>query len=101
MAVTRRRDGSGARVSNGSEMTHPGLIWLEGSAEGRAWLGQVPARVAECAESWALRVGEPFAYASASLAIPATRSGGARVVPKVPFPPPVGAGGGAGPAPHD
>src|SRR5438132_4904412 len=86
MAVTRRRDGSGARLSIGSEMTHPGLTWLEESAEGRAWLEQVPARVAECAERWSLRVGEPFAYASASLAIPATGSDGTRVVLKIQFP---------------
>lgn len=42
------------------------------------------ARVAaECADLWRLRLGKPFAYAFASLAMPATREDGTEVVLKI------------------
>jgi streptomycin 6-kinase len=43
-----------------------------------------PARLAEeCAELWRLRLGKPFAYAFASIAMPATREDGSEVVLKI------------------
>jgi streptomycin 6-kinase len=65
---------------------HPGLAWLEGSPEGRAWLERLPRLRDECAETWSLELGEPFAYAFASLSIPAMRAEGTDVVLKLQFP---------------
>lgn len=67
-------------------MTHPGLAWLRGSEPGRAWLEALPNLVAECAEQWSLRVGAPFAYAYASLALEATLPDGTDAVLKIQFP---------------
>ena len=67
-------------------MIHPGLAWLEGSPEGRAWLERLPRLRDECAEAWSLELGDPFAYAFASLSIPATRADGTDVVLKLQFP---------------
>ncbi len=66
-------------------MTHPGLAAHATTPEGRAWIEALPGLVAGCARDWGLEVGEPFAYASASLAMPATRHG-KDVVLKVQFP---------------
>ena len=63
-----------------------GLKWLEATEEGRAWLARLPGIVHECAEMWSLRLGEPFADAFASLALPARRSDGERAVLKIQFP---------------
>ena len=63
-----------------------GLAWLQDSAGGRRWLSQLPVLVAEVAERWSLRVEEPFADASASLAMPATLPDGTRAVLKLAFP---------------
>lgn len=68
------------------DVTHPGLVWLADSAEGRAWLDRLPTLVEECGERWSLRLGEPFAYAFASLALRATRPDGSSVVLKIQFP---------------
>ena len=65
---------------------HPGLAWLRDSASGRDWLGRLPGVVAECADAWSLDVGEPFAYAFASLAMPVTRTDGSSAVLKVQVP---------------
>jgi streptomycin 6-kinase len=62
-------------------LAHAGLAWLEGSADGRAWLAALPGLVEECAEQWELELEEPFPYAFASLAIPA-----GDVVLKIAFP---------------
>lgn len=50
---------------------HPGLDWLRGSAEGRAWLDRLPRLLEECSEQWSLELEQPFPYAFASLAVPA------------------------------
>jgi streptomycin 6-kinase len=42
--------------------------------------------VGECAENWALGIGEPFPYAFASIAVPATRVDGSEAVLKIQFP---------------
>ncbi|MGH2675079.1 MAG: hypothetical protein ACRDH1_06680 [Actinomycetota bacterium] len=53
----------------------PGLRWLRGSPAGRAWLERLPRLVDEFAERWSLRIGEPFPYAFASLAVPGNPAG--------------------------
>jgi streptomycin 6-kinase len=65
---------------------HEGLARLEGSEEGRDWLARLPAIVQSCADAWSLTVGEPFAYAFASLAMPVDRADGSAAVLKVSFP---------------
>lgn len=67
-------------------MVHPGLGWLEASPEGRDWLAALPALRAECERAWGVSsVGEPFAYAFASLAYPVTVDGAPAVI-KLQFP---------------
>jgi streptomycin 6-kinase len=63
-----------------------GLGWIQGSAAGRAWLDSLPMLVAECAERWSLRLGPPFRYAYASLALPADLPDGTAAVLKIQFP---------------
>jgi len=65
---------------------HEGLAWAAESEAGRAWLERLPQVVEECAERWSLRLGDPFPYAHASLALPATTADGAEAVLKVCFP---------------
>ena len=65
---------------------HPGLAWLRGSERGRAFLAALPGLVAGCVERWSLTLGEPFPYAHASLALPATLLDGTDAVLKVAFP---------------
>jgi streptomycin 6-kinase len=65
---------------------HPGLAWFRESEDGSDWLDRLPRLVEECAEQWSLDLGEPFAYAFASLALPATRRDGSEAVLKVQFP---------------
>jgi streptomycin 6-kinase len=62
------------------------LRWLRGSSGGRAWLERLPQLVGDCAERWGLRIGEPFPYAFASLAMPVTGSDGTAAVLKIQFP---------------
>jgi streptomycin 6-kinase len=63
-----------------------GLRWLRGLEAGRVWLERLPRLAEECAEGWVLRLGEPFPYAFASLAMPVTRVDGTAAVLKVQFP---------------
>jgi streptomycin 6-kinase len=67
-------------------LMHPGLAWLEGSEAGRDWLARLPDLVGACARDWDLRLGDPFPYAFASLALPGTRTDGEPVVLKIAFP---------------
>jgi streptomycin 6-kinase len=69
-------------------LPHPGLRWIveEQDEDGLAWLERLPGLIRGCAEAWELRLDSPFAYAQASIAMPATRAGGERVVLKVQFP---------------
>lgn len=63
-----------------------GLVWLEDSPKGREWLSRLPGIVGTCIREWSLtRVGEPFPYAFASIAMP-VRFGDADAVLKVQFP---------------
>jgi streptomycin 6-kinase len=50
---------------------------------GRAWLEVLPEHTAACAVRWGLTLGEPFAYAMASLAMPATTADGTPAVLKI------------------
>ncbi len=77
-------------MSGGSSSwtNHPGLDWLRGSPEGRAWLARLPELTRECVQRWGLELGEPFSYAFESLAIPATRAGGSPAVLKIQYPGP-------------
>lgn len=65
---------------------HPGLEWLAASDDGRAWLDQLPSLIEGCAERWSLKIGEPFPYASASLAMPVTLPDGSDAVLKLQYP---------------
>lgn len=59
---------------------------LARTKEGRTWLERLPRLRDECVEQWSLVVGEPFDYANASLALPATLPDGAEAVLKIGFP---------------
>ncbi|WP_444948758.1 aminoglycoside phosphotransferase family protein [Micromonospora ureilytica] len=63
-----------------------GLDWVRGSPAGRAWLTALPTWLAECAERWSLRLGPPFRYAYASLALPADLPDGTAAVLKLQYP---------------
>ncbi|WP_307871104.1 aminoglycoside phosphotransferase family protein [Micromonospora sp. C51] len=63
-----------------------GLTWLHGMPGGPEWLAGLPGRLATCARRWSLRLGPPFGYAFASLAVPADLPDGTRAVLKVQFP---------------
>ncbi|GIJ23276.1 aminoglycoside phosphotransferase family protein [Micromonospora lutea] len=63
-----------------------GLNWLHGMPGGPQWLAELPERLADCARRWSLRLGPPFGYACASLAVPAGLPDGTRAVLKVQFP---------------
>ena len=59
------------------------------SAYGQAgadWLRRLPTLVAECAEAWALRLGEPFSALSINFVVAASLADGTPVVLKVCFP---------------
>ncbi|MEU8297798.1 aminoglycoside phosphotransferase family protein [Micromonospora sp. NPDC048909] len=63
-----------------------GLGWVRSTAAGREWLAELPARLAECVERWSLRIGSPFPYAFASLAVPAELPDGTPAVLKLQYP---------------
>lgn len=53
---------------------------------GAEWIERLPRLVAECADLWSLRLGEPYEYAYVSLAVRAELPDGTRAVLKVGFP---------------
>ncbi|MCO1598084.1 aminoglycoside phosphotransferase family protein [Micromonospora sp. RHAY321] len=63
-----------------------GLDWVRGTPAGRDWLAVLPDRLAECTERWSLRLGPPFEYAYASLALPAGLPDGTAAVLKLQYP---------------
>ncbi|MER7458613.1 aminoglycoside phosphotransferase family protein [Micromonospora sp. NPDC126480] len=68
-------------------MTIPeGLGWVRNKAGGPEWLAALPGLRDECAARWSLRLGPPFAYAFASLALPAELPDGAPAVLKIQYP---------------
>jgi streptomycin 6-kinase len=65
---------------------HPGLSWAAATEAGREWLQRLPRLVEECQETWSLLLGDPFPYAYASLAMPATLPDGGEAVLKIRLP---------------
>jgi streptomycin 6-kinase len=65
-----------------------GLGWLRGTEAGQEWLAALPDLLAECVAQWSLRVGPPFSYALASLALPAELPDGTPAVLKIQYPDP-------------
>ncbi|MEU4553330.1 aminoglycoside phosphotransferase family protein [Micromonospora violae] len=63
-----------------------GLDWVRATPAGRAWLAVLPTWLTECAERWSLRLGPPFPYAYASLALPADLPDGTAAVLKLQYP---------------
>ncbi|MET7746976.1 aminoglycoside phosphotransferase family protein [Micromonospora sp. NPDC005367] len=63
-----------------------GLRWVERTGAGRAWLAELPGLLAACVARWSLRVGPPFRYAYASLAMPAELPDGTPAVLKLQYP---------------
>ncbi|RLP82602.1 aminoglycoside phosphotransferase [Micromonospora sp. BL4] len=63
-----------------------GLDWVRGSPAGRDWLAILPTWLAECTERWSLRLGPPFEYAYASLALPVDLPDGTAAVLKLQYP---------------
>lgn len=72
-----------------SELLIPdGLGWVRGTPAGREWLAALPDRLAACTARWSLRLGPPFPYAFASLALPAELPDGTPAVLKLQYPDP-------------
>ncbi|MEV0805807.1 aminoglycoside phosphotransferase family protein [Micromonospora sp. NPDC050200] len=65
-----------------------GLAWVRRVPAGRDWLAALPRWRDECAGRWSLRLGPPFPYAFASLAMPATLPDGTPAVLKLQYPDP-------------
>lgn len=64
---------------------HDGLAWLAASPEGADWLERLPGMLSDCADRWSVDLGEPFAEAFESLALPGERTDGSHVVLKLAF----------------
>jgi streptomycin 6-kinase len=62
------------------------LAWIDGSPEGRAWLREIPGRVAACSSKWALTLGAPYKDSFVSIVYPATRDDGSHAVLKIQYP---------------
>ena len=67
-------------------MAHTGVGRLARTEHGQAWLERLPRLRDECVEQWSLEVGQPFASANASLALPARLPDGTEAVLKIGFP---------------
>lgn len=65
-----------------------GLSWWRGVPGGPEWLERLPGLVAECADEWALRLGDPFEPAHISYVARATLPDGQEAVLKINFPEP-------------
>jgi streptomycin 6-kinase len=65
-----------------------GLAWWREVEGGPEWLGRLPRLVAECAEAWSLRLGEPYAGGNVSWVASAELMDGTAAVLKVSFPEP-------------
>ncbi|MFI9644541.1 aminoglycoside phosphotransferase family protein [Micromonospora sp. NPDC051925] len=65
-----------------------GLSWVRQLPDGRGWLTALPRWRDECAARWSLRLGPPFPYAFASLAMPAELPDDTPAVLKLQYPAP-------------
>ncbi|WP_243704798.1 aminoglycoside phosphotransferase family protein [Micromonospora sp. KC723] len=63
-----------------------GLSWVRAEPAEREWLAALPALSEACARRWSLRLGPPFPYAFASLAMPAELPDGTSAVLKLQYP---------------
>jgi streptomycin 6-kinase len=63
-----------------------GLAWWRDEPGGAEWLGRLPTLVAELAELWSLRIGEPFAGSNVSWVAPVEVPHRGHAVLKVNFP---------------
>jgi streptomycin 6-kinase len=73
----------------GAALTVPaGLRWWRSEPGGAEWLERLPALVAECAESWSLRVGPPYPDGHVSWVGPVELRNGEPAVLKINFPEP-------------
>jgi len=73
----------------GPPVTIPaGLEWWRSEPRGVEWLERLPRLVSECADTWSLRVGEPFAGSHVSWVAPVELPDGAAAVLKINFPEP-------------
>jgi streptomycin 6-kinase len=66
----------------------PGLEWWRSEAGGAEWLDRLPVLVAECADAWSLRVGEPYPGGHVSWVAPVELPAGGSAVLKLNFPEP-------------
>ena len=76
-------------MTNSAKLPFPlqqSLAGFRGSAEGRAWLAELPLLLRERAEAWQLELGEPYPDASNSLTVPAWLPDGSEAVLKLQFP---------------
>ena len=64
----------------------PGLEWWRARPDGAAWLARLPGLVAECAEIWGLRVGDPYPGAHVSFVAPVELVDGTQAVLKINVP---------------
>jgi streptomycin 6-kinase len=64
------------------------LAWWRHEPGGAEWLDRLPTLVAQCAEIWSLRVGEPFSGGNVAWVAPVERADGSRAVLKINFPEP-------------
>jgi streptomycin 6-kinase len=71
---------------SGPHRVPAGLGWWRSQPGGAEWLERLPRLVAECAERWELRPGEPFEPSSVAYVAPVALPGGAPAVLKVGFP---------------
>jgi streptomycin 6-kinase len=66
----------------------PALNWLEKSEQGRAWLCDLPSRVARCVERWGLRLEAPYPQSLVSIVFAAVLRDGSPAVLKIQWPHP-------------
>jgi streptomycin 6-kinase len=62
------------------------LEWWRGEPGGAQWLDRLPQLVDECAETWSLRIGEPYSGGKVAWVAPAELADGTRAVLKINFP---------------
>jgi streptomycin 6-kinase len=63
-----------------------GIAWLRNTGGGRAWLDELPARVARCVKMWGLRLEAPYQPSQVSIVFPARRRDGEPVALKIQWP---------------
>src|SRR5437660_7199286 len=62
------------------------LRWMEESSQGRAWLHELPSRVAACVDKWGLRLERPYQQSFVSIVFPVRLFNGSSAVLKIQYP---------------